>query len=267
MSIPLPALDAHAHVAPCVAAGDLASLGAAVFAVTMSASEWAQTAGRTDERTVWGLGCHPGLREEVLAFDAAHFASSLGSAVLVGEVGLDGHRGAPLTSQREVLHQVLEMLSAYPRPVSIHSVGASTQVLDALERYPQEGAILHWWRGSSRDTARAIEMGCFFSLNAAESARPKVIEQIPPDRVLTETDFPHARRYDRAGDRPGATVTIESALQRVWALDEWRVRRQIWTNLAALLERTGSTSRMPAGFRKALLLVPASGHGASLVRE
>jgi TatD DNase family protein len=150
------------------------------------------------------------------------------------------------------------MLVERPRLVSIHSVGASSQVLDALERYPQAGAILHWWRGSTTETDRAIEMGCFFSLNAAEARRPKVIERIPPERVLTETDFPHTQRHDPAGDRPGVVGTIERALGQVWALDEWGVRRQIWTNLAALLEQTESAARMPTGIRRALLLAPAT---------
>ncbi len=257
MSLPLPPLDAHAHVAPSVPASDLASLHAAVFAVTRSRSEWAQVAGRTDPLTVWGLGCHPGLSSEVLGFSPADFSSAIASAAFVGEVGLDARRGAPLTSQRRVFDQVLDILTAHPRPVSIHSVGASTHVLDALEQNPQTGTILHWWRGSTKETARAIEMGCFFSLNAAEASRPKVIDQIPAQCVLTETDFPYTQKYDPPGDRPGTVRAIERALQRVWALDEWGVRRQVWTNLALLLERTKSTSRMPVGIRKALLVEPS----------
>lgn len=267
MSLPLPPLDAHAHVAPSVPARDLLSLRAAVFAMTPSLSEWKQVAGRADQLTVWGLGCHPAISAEVEGFSPPAFTEALRSAALVGEVGLDARRGAAIGKQRHVFSQVLEMLAEHPRLVSIHSLGASRQVLDALERQPQSGAILHWWRGSAAETDRALEMGCFFSLNAAEAAKPKVIEQIPPDRVLTETDFPYAQKYDATGDTPGATVAIEHALQRVWALDEWRVRRQIWTNLAALLGRTGSTSRMPVGFRKTLLLVPAPGRPASLARE
>lgn len=259
MSLPLPPLDGHAHVAPSVPAADLASLRAAVFVMTPSLSEWEKAAGRADELAAWGLGCHPALGGEVEGFSPAAFSMALDSAALVGEVGLDARRGAAIDTQRGVFSQVLEMLTERPRVVSIHSVGASAQVLDALERHPQAGAILHWWRGSITETARAVEMGCFFSLNAAEARRPKVINRIPPERVLTETDFPHTQRHDPAGERPGVVEAIERALGEVWALDEWGVRQQIWTNLAVLLDQTASSCLMPTGIRKALLLAPAAG--------
>lgn len=258
MTLPLPPLDAHAHVAPNVPAADLTSLQASVFAVTPSLSEWWRAARRTDELTAWGLGCHPAIVAEVESFAPSAFSEALDSAALVGEVGLDARRGAAITIQREVFKEVLEMLTERPRLVSIHSVGASSQVLDALERYPQAGAILHWWRGTTAETDRALEIGCFFSLNAAEATRPKVIDRIPPDRVLTETDFPHTQRHDPAADRPGVVETVERALGRAWALDEWGVRRRIWANLDILLKRTESTPRMPLGIRKALLVAPVS---------
>jgi len=255
VSLPLPPLDAHAHVAPNVPASDLASLEAAVFAMTPSLSEWEQAAGRTDELTAWGLGCHPAVSDEVEGFSPTAFSEALDSAALVGEVGIDARRGTAIATQKDVFSQVLEMLVERPRLVSIHSIGASSKVLDALERHPQSGAILHWWRGSISETDRAVEMGCFFSLNAAEVRRPKVIDRIPPERVLTETDFPHTRRHEPTGGQPGVVETIEHALGQAWTLDEWGVRRRIWSNLAALLERTGSTPWMPPGIRKALLVV------------
>ncbi len=258
MTLPLPPLDAHAHVSPDVPAADLTSLRAAVFAVTPSLSEWQRAAGRTDELTAWGLGCHPAIASEVESFSPSAFSEALDSATFVGEVGLDARRGAAIATQKEVFHQVLEMLSERPRLVSIHSVGASGQVLDALERYPQPGAILHWWRGSTSETDRALEIGCFFSLNAAETRRPKVIARIPAERVLTETDFPHTQKHDRAATCPGVVEMVEDALGQAWALDEWGVRRRIWANLATLLERAQSTARMPLGIRKGLLVASVS---------
>jgi TatD DNase family protein len=258
VTLPLPPLDAHAHVSPDVPAADLTSLRAAVFAVTPSLSEWQRAAGRTDELTAWGVGCHPAITDEVENFSPSAFSEALDAAAFVGEVGLDARRGTAIATQREVFSQVLEMLNERPRLVSIHSAGASSQVLDALERYPQSGAILHWWRGSASETERALEIGCFFSLNAAETSRPKVIDRIPPERLLTETDFPHTRQHDQAATCPGVVRTIEHALGQIWALDEWGVRRRIWANLATLLEQTRSAPRMPLGTRKGLLVAPVS---------
>ena len=254
MTYPLPPVDAHAHIEPDVPAADLASLKAVVFAVTRSPKEWTAAAGRDDQLTTWGLGCHPGLVDEMGEFSAAQFSELVGSAAFVGEVGLDARGGSHMPSQKKVFDQVLEILLTHRRAVSIHSAGAAADVLNALERFPQPGAILHWWRGSERDTARAVEMGCFFSLNGAEARRPKVVDQLPPERVLTETDFPHTQRQDPVGSTPGTVETIECTLERVWTMDRWGVRQQIWSNLAVLLTRTQTTPLMPRGIRKALLV-------------
>src|SRR5438105_3834037 len=99
---------------PSVPASDLASLRAAVFVVTRSPSEWAEAAGRTDQLATWGVGCHPGLANEVERFLPAAFSRALASAAFVGEVGLDARRGAAMASQRKVFDQVLEMLMVHP---------------------------------------------------------------------------------------------------------------------------------------------------------
>lgn len=203
-----------------------------------------------------GLGCHPRLRSEIEDFSPTAFSAALHGASFVGEVGLDAKGGASIEAQRLVFDEVLAVLTSDPRPVSIHSAGAATQVLDCIERSPQAGAILHWWSGTTGETRRAVELGCYFSINAAAIRTPRILDHIPPDRVLTETDFPHTGRHSPPASRPGDTRTIEYALQRKWALDEWGVRRQIWANLASLLRRTGTTSLMPVGIRKALLLLP-----------
>jgi Tat protein secretion system quality control protein TatD with DNase activity len=82
---------------------------------------------------------------------------------------------------------------------------------------------------------RALELGCLLSLNGHEAHSPKVIELIPLDRVFTETDFPHSRRYDRAADRPGA-VSTEGLLSAHHGVSRSDLRVRFWLMLARLLE-------------------------------
>jgi TatD DNase family protein len=255
MPSPLPPLDAHAHVLTGIAPSELTVLGAALFAVTRGPAEWQPALARRDPTTVWGVGVHPGVPAALEAFDAERFVGVLPDATLVGEVGLDGRAQTPKDTQGTVFDTILSCTAADPRPVSVHSVAAATPVLDAIERHPQPGIILHWWRGGHTETARAIEYGCWFSLNGAEAANPKVVDQLPPDRVLTETDFPHTRRRDRRAARPGAVGTIEEALATAWGLDARSTRRQIWRNLRALLDATGQLQRMPRGIRRSMLAI------------
>jgi TatD DNase family protein len=80
--------------------------------------------------------------------------------------------------------------------ISIHSVKSAKHVLDILEKYnccQNCKCILHWYSGEINQLKRAIEMGCFFSINfkMLESANgKKIIEQIPIDRILVESDAP-----------------------------------------------------------------------------
>jgi TatD DNase family protein len=232
----LPPIDAHAHINVRIDAAELTRLGAVVLAVTRSIAEWQAAAARDDDLTLWGIGCHPALPAAVDAFDPRAFADALPSAAFVGEVGLDGRSPVPLDKQVEVLTQILKAVQRVPRPVSIHSTGATRAMLELLQAHPIAVPILHWWRGTRTETLRALELGCLFSLNGHEAKSPKVIELIPLDRVITETDFPHSRRYDRAADRPGAVSTPESLLSTRHGISRTDLRVRLWLTLATLLE-------------------------------
>jgi TatD DNase family protein len=252
MNTSLPPIDAHAHVKTGVPAVDLANLGCAVLAVTREAREWPMVARRSDEMTLWGVGCHPGYPGEITRFSAEDFRQAMHSTALVGEVGLDARSKSPMREQREVFDQVLELVGAEPRLISIHSLGASKMVLDALEQRPQKAAILHWWRGSEDETKRAIELGCYFSINGAEVRRPKVITLLPKERALTETDFPFTEHTDRAATRPGAVATTEAAFEEIWGLDRAGVRFQVWQNLRDLCAAANCASNLPSGIAQGL---------------
>src|SRR4051794_33053643 len=127
MTIELPAIDAHAHVESTVRPADLTTLNALVFAVTVHPREWNPALRRDDALTVWGLGAHPARADSLRDFDAARLGEVLERALLVGEVGLDARAGR-LPQQEAVLDAALELVISVPRPVSLHSVGASAGV-------------------------------------------------------------------------------------------------------------------------------------------
>ena len=158
-----------------------------------------------------------------------------------------------MNAQKRVLADVLEVVAAQPRPTTLHSVAASGPVLDALRAQPIRAAILHWWRGSEKQTEEAVELGCFFSINGAEVKRPKVLPLLAPERVLTETDFPYSRRSDPAASQPAAVSTTERALMQAWGMDELALRRLLWQNLGELFDRCDLMDRVPAAVQDAML--------------
>lgn len=253
MTSSLQPIDAHAHVPTSIPERDLRALRAVVFAVTREPKEWEAAAGRRDRSCAWGLGCHPQLPAALRSFDAEAFDALLQRCPLIGEVGLDGRSPAPKDLQLSVFRQVLDVAMRTPRLVSIHSVGMSDQVVAEVAARPVTGAILHWWRGNARQTREAVELGCYFSLNGAEARRPKVLSLLPPERVLTETDFPHTSRSDSSADKPGAVSTIESALANAWGTSVDGVRARLWKNLAELCKASRTSSLMPRAVQVSLL--------------
>jgi TatD DNase family protein len=256
MNSALPAIDAHAHVEPTVSAQDLASLGCAVVAVTRESAEWGPVRRRTDGMTIWGIGCHPGHQSEIDSFDQLRFAEAIEGMPLVGEIGLDFRGGRPRGPQQKVFREILEVTRDSPRILSIHSVNAAGAVLDALEEAPQSAAILHWWRGTERQTSRALDLNCYFSVNGAEVRNPKILMSLPPDRVLTETDFPFTEKADLKANRPGAVSTTETALAKAWNVDRIGVRSRIWANLRDLAMRSSCADLLPDGILRTILALP-----------
>lgn len=181
-SLPLPPLDAHAHIEPGAPAEDLEDLEAVVVAVTRTLDEYRQASNRLDRSTIWSVGCHPGRPDAIAKFDVAEFRSCVQRAAFVGEVGLDGTSRVPLEEQVEVFRRVLQVLVALPRPVSIHSAGKHGLVLDLIEESRSAGIILHWWTGDRAMTEHAVDLGCWFSVNGARSQQ-RIAAMLPPERI------------------------------------------------------------------------------------
>ena len=117
----------------------------------------------------------------------------------VGEVGLDfaPRREDTFETQLDAFERIVDACCAQGgKVISIHAVRSATTVLDVLERHRatrSNACILHWFSGSSQELARARELGCHFSVNPNMLATKRgraYVRQIPPERLLFETDLP-----------------------------------------------------------------------------
>ncbi|WP_128381925.1 TatD family hydrolase [Streptomyces cavernae] len=251
----LPPLDLHAHINTSIPADDLAGLGAVVFAATRSLTEAARAVQRHDERIIWGVGIHPGLARSHTGFALDTFTQLIDHTPLVSEIGLDGKSRVPMDRQQATLRRVLDVLAHTPRIASIHSYAACEQVLDELEQAPTPGRVLHWWLGDPTLTARAVSLGCYFSLNASAVRKTALLEAIPLDRVLTETDHPFG---DRSSDQPlpGNVAFVEQALARHHRTTLEGIRQTMWRNLANIVRDTRCAAQLSRRVRSHLASLP-----------
>lgn len=248
-------IDMHAHIEPSIAAADLVDLQSLVFAATRSLDEAELALRRSDSWTIWGVGCHPGLVGVQKSFDSDRFTALISHTAYVSEIGLDGTSRVPLATQRATFEAILKTLDANQRLAAVHSFNATETVLDCLTAQPICGVVLHWWLGDIEQTRRAVELGCHFSINASMLRRPDLLEVVPLDRVLTETDHPFGDRSVRHGRRPGNIVGVEDVIACIHGLSSDEVRRVVWRNLAALVSSTRCGMLLPRPVRVTLAAI------------
>lgn len=206
------------------------SAGLAMFAVTVTPQDYCRAfrhfSGAENVRT--GVGLHPWWLADGRCGqqDAELAAELIGSARYVGEIGLDASpKHVPegsLPLQIRAFETVCRACAdpgriSGPRILSLHSVKAAGLMLDILERtgcLDRCRCIFHWFTGSSDELNRAVRSGCMFSVNEMmlRTRRGReYVRQIPPDRLLTETDLPPGR------DIPFSAREITDSLEKTSA--------------------------------------------------
>ncbi len=218
--------------------------GVATLAVTTTPKAWArnQELASTSKHVRVALGLHPQLvaeREGELAL----FERLLEGTRYVGEIGLDaGPRFySSFEAQERVFSRILAACSEQGGKIlTVHSVRTTTKVLGHIERLlPSDRGrvVLHWFTGSAAEAKRALDLGCYFSINIEMLRSVKhraLVASLPLDRMLTETDGP----FVQAGDKPLTPPDVRNAVQAIAALkelDSELVANQIVSNLGSLL--------------------------------
>ena len=122
--------------------------------------------------------------------------------------------------------------------MSLHSRGATSLLLDALRCHPAAGVpILHWFSGTKRELALAVEAGCWFSVGPAMLAGAKgqkLAAAMPRNRILTETDGPFACNAERSL-MPWDVLGVERELAMIWECSLPKARATLLANFRALV--------------------------------
>ena len=191
------------------------------------------------------LGLHPQLVAE-RGDEIALWEELLPRTRYVGEVGLDAsprHYGS-FNKQQQVFARVLTVCAeARNRILSVHSVRTAKTALDMIERFmppPRGRVVLHWFTGSASEARRAIDLGCYFSINAemlANEKRSAVVRTLPLDRLLTETDGPFTQMGGRPSRPSDVKVTVDG-LARLFAKERAEIAQTIVQNLTAVVARS-----------------------------
>lgn len=210
--------------------------------VTTSPRAWVATSRVFSgyENIKVALGLHPEIAERKSS-ERDLLISHVAQANFIGEIGLDAsprfRSSMPL--QEEIFNSVIaECERRGGRIISLHSRGATTRVLNVLERHPAAGLpILHWFSGTDVELKRAIELGCWFSVGPSMLAGDKgrqLLAKMPMSRVLPETDGPFTAQNGNPY-MPWDAMQIIPLLAHAWAMNNENVFEQLNANLECLL--------------------------------
>ena len=115
----------------------------------------------------------------------------------IGEIGLDKWVDSPsIDCQMPVFLDQLRMARELGRPATIHCLKAWGPLFDALDRCEAPARFLmHSFNGSIETARRLLPAGAWFScsgyfLREGKDRVLDVFRELPPDRILLETDAP-----------------------------------------------------------------------------
>ena len=243
-----PLVDFHCHVdlydnhAAVIAEADRSRIY--TLAVTTTPKAWKRNRelAVASKYVRVALGLHPQVVAE-RAGELALWDELLTEARYVGEVGLDaGPRFyKSLELQKKIFTHILRACAEQGGKIlSVHSVRAVKSVLDLVEAYlppPRGHLVLHWFTGTRAEARRAVDLGCYFSVNAEmlrAGRHDEVLAELPITRLLTETDGPFTKIDGRVA-RPTDVHNALASLARLRRLSLDAMAAAIASNLRTLV--------------------------------
>lgn len=133
--------------------------------------------------------------------------ASAEKVVAIGEIGLDYHYDfSPRDIQRGVFEEQLILAKELSLPVIIHDREAHQDCIEAVVRYPELKGVFHSFSGSAETANILLKRDWYLSFNGIitfeNAAKPRsVVQIVPDDRLLIETDCPYLSPVPLRGRR------------------------------------------------------------------
>ena len=116
----------------------------------------------------------------------------------IGEIGLDYYwkDNPPRDHQKHVFHAQMDLAEKLNLPIIVHDREAHGDCLEAVRAHPNITGVYHCYSGSLEDAKTLVKMGWMLSFTGVityKNARKalEVLEWLPLDRIMIETDSPY----------------------------------------------------------------------------
>jgi TatD DNase family protein len=196
------------------------------------------------------VGTHPHYAHEEPDVTAAELIACTRhpKVVAIGEAGLDYHYDrSPRQDQELGFRTHIEAARETGLPLVIHSRNADEDTARILEEETGQGAfpaVLHCFTGGPDLARRAIALGLFISFTGIltfknSTALRAIAAELPPDRILVETDAPYLAPNPFRGKRNEPAYVVETAkvLAEARGVSFDDIARQTTENFFALFSK------------------------------
>jgi len=129
--------------------------------------------------------------------------------VAIGEIGLDYYWDEPEREIQKIwFERQLELAREVKLPIIIHSRDAAKDTLDIMKDHKAEelGGVVHCYSYSKETAKEYLDMGFYFGIGGVVTFKnakklKEVVQYIPLDRILLETDCPYLSPEPNRGKR------------------------------------------------------------------
>ncbi|MCL5116229.1 MAG: TatD family hydrolase [Firmicutes bacterium] len=212
-------IDSHCHLQDEDFDGDREAVydrtikegvGVIVPGYTMASSEKAVEFSVAHNHA-WALvGIHPHdaqTRQSTDLDQLAAWVQSQPKVVGIGEIGLDYHyNNSPPEAQRVVFREQLALAKQLGVPASVHTREAEEDTLAIIREVGHHRGVIHCFTGTAEFAQAVLALGWHISFSGAITfksahALRQVVETVPLDRILIETDSPYLSPVPWRGQR------------------------------------------------------------------
>ena len=137
--------------------------------------------------------------------------------IAIGEVGLDFYWDASRASQQiEVFTRQIEWAVRYKLPLMVHSRSAHDQLVQAIRPFASEGlrGVFHCFSGTLDEALELLSFDGFVLgiggvATFKKSTLPEVLQSVPLQRIVLETDSPYLAPVPYRGKRNEPAYVVE----------------------------------------------------------
>ena len=136
--------------------------------------------------------------------------------VAVGEIGLDYHWEEPdRECQRKWFLRQIELAKEVSLPIIVHSRDAAEETMEIIRRAKayECGGVIHCYSYSPEMAKQYVDMGFYIGVGGVITFKnakklKRTVEEIPPDRIVLETDCPYMAPEPNRGKRNDSSQLI-----------------------------------------------------------